>query len=90
MTDALEDNASVSLKVENENDLEPKILSTKGAEVSSDINQVKLFGKEHINVVLVGDTFDDAYKAAVEFCTSKSAAFVHPFDGLIGERSGFG
>jgi threonine dehydratase len=28
----------------------------------------------------VGDTFDDAYKAAVEFCQSKNACFVHPFD----------
>ena len=47
---------------------------------SQKINQVKLFGKEHAEVVLVGDTFDDAYKAAVEFCRSKGASFVHPFD----------
>jgi threonine dehydratase len=47
---------------------------------SQKINQVKLFGKENVDVVLVGDTFDDAYKAAVEFCNLKDAAFVHPFD----------
>ena len=47
---------------------------------SQKINQVKLFGKEHVDVMLVGDTFDDAYKAAVDFCNSKGAAFVHPFD----------
>ena len=47
---------------------------------SQKISQVKLFGKEHVDVVLVGDTFDDAYKAAVEFCNSKGASFVHPFD----------
>jgi threonine dehydratase len=47
---------------------------------SQKINQVKLFGKEHVEVVLVGDTFDDAYKAAVEFCSSKGANFVHPFN----------
>jgi threonine dehydratase len=47
---------------------------------SQKINQVKLFGKEHVDVVLVGDTFDDAYKAAVDFCKLKGAAFVHPFD----------
>ena len=44
------------------------------------ISQVKLFGKELIEVILVGDTFDDANKAAVVFCNSKDAAFVHPFD----------
>ena len=47
---------------------------------SQKITQVKLFGKEYIEVVLFGDTFDDAYKAAVEFCNSKDACFVHPFD----------
>ena len=47
---------------------------------SQKINQVKLFGKENIDVILVGDTFDDAYKAAVDFCKSKGSIFVHPFD----------
>jgi threonine dehydratase len=44
------------------------------------ISQVKLFGKEWIDVVLTGDTFDDAYKAAVIFCEANKAVFVHPFD----------
>ena len=44
------------------------------------INQVKLFGKDYVDVVLVGDTFDDAYKTAIEYCKIKGAAFVHPFD----------
>ena len=47
---------------------------------SQKINQVKLFGKEYIEIVLEGDTFDDAYKAAVQFCNTKKTAFVHPFD----------
>ena len=47
---------------------------------SQKINQVKLFGKDKIEIVLKGDTFDDANKAANEFCASKNAAFVHPFD----------
>ena len=47
---------------------------------SQKINQVKLFGKEHVDVILTGDTFDDANKAAVKFCIEKSACFVHPFD----------
>ena len=44
------------------------------------ISQVKLFGKEWIEVVLTGDTFDDAYKASVIYCEANKAVFVHPFD----------
>ncbi len=44
------------------------------------VKQVKLFGKEQVEVVLVGDTFDDAQKAALAFCEANHAAFVHPFD----------
>lgn len=47
---------------------------------SQKINQVKLFGKDNVEVVLTGDTFDDAYKASVDFCKAKGASFVHPFD----------
>jgi len=44
------------------------------------VNQVKLFGKEQVEVVLVGDTFDDAQKAALTFCEANHSSFVHPFD----------
>lgn len=44
------------------------------------VSKVKLFGKEYVEVVMTGDTFDDASRAAVEFCRSKNAVFVHPFD----------
>jgi len=47
---------------------------------SQKISQVKLFGKENVDVVLIGDTFDDAYKAALTFCNENNAVFVHPFD----------
>ncbi len=47
---------------------------------SQKVSQVKLFGKENIEVILVGDTFDDANKAANKFCLEKKATFVHPFD----------
>ena len=47
---------------------------------SQKITQVKLFGKENVEVILVGDTFDDAYKAAIAFCDLKQACFIHPFD----------
>ncbi len=44
------------------------------------ISQVKFFGKENVEVVLSGDTFDDSYKSALAFCTEKKAVFIHPFD----------
>jgi len=46
---------------------------------SQKVNQVKLFGKEMVDIVLTGDTFDDAYKAAILFCDKNKAAFVQPF-----------
>lgn len=44
------------------------------------VNQVKMFGKEYVKVVLIGDTYDDAYSAAMEECTTNKATFIHPFD----------
>lgn len=44
------------------------------------VNQVKLFGKAFVDVVLVGDTFDDAYAEAQSFCQTQKAEFIHPFD----------
>jgi len=44
------------------------------------VDQVKFFGKDWVDVVLIGDTFDDAYHLALEFCEKGKAAFIHPFD----------
>lgn len=44
------------------------------------IGQVRMFGKDMVEVVLTGDTFDDAYNKAMEFCNEQQATFVHPFD----------
>ena len=44
------------------------------------VGQVKMFGKDQIEVVLVGDTFDDAYAEAMEDCSRNGSTFVHPFD----------
>ncbi len=44
------------------------------------VEQVEMFGGEYVNIVLTGDTFDDAYKAAKEECDSLGKIFVHPFD----------
>ena len=44
------------------------------------IKQVKMFGREFVDVVLTGDSFDDAYKKSIEFSKQNGAAFIHPFD----------
>ncbi len=44
------------------------------------IEQVKMFGGDAVEIILIGDTFDDAHKAAKEECDKKEMTFVHPFD----------
>lgn len=44
------------------------------------IKQVKMFGKEFVEVVLTGDTYDDASTAALKDCQLTGMAFIHPFD----------
>ncbi len=46
------------------------------------VKQVKMFGKDMVDVQLVGDTFDDAFAASLKFCEESGATFVHPFDDL--------
>ncbi|WP_034256612.1 threonine ammonia-lyase [Adhaeribacter aquaticus] len=48
------------------------------------IKQVQLFGREHVEVVLVGDTFDDCYYEALKFSDLHQTAFIHPFDNPQG------
>ncbi|MBB3698534.1 threonine ammonia-lyase [Flammeovirga yaeyamensis] len=44
------------------------------------VSQVRMWGKDKVEVVLVGDTFDDAYAAAMERCDQEGRVFIHPFD----------
>jgi threonine dehydratase len=44
------------------------------------LTQVKMFGKEHVEVVLTGDTFDDAYAEALAYSKEHGMLFVPPFD----------
>ena len=44
------------------------------------IKQIQLFGKSHVQIVLGGDTFDDANKLAMEYALQNKKTFVHPFD----------
>lgn len=46
------------------------------------IKQVQLFGKSFVEIVLIGDTFDDANAKAAEDATKNNIIFVHPFDDL--------
>jgi threonine dehydratase len=46
------------------------------------IKQVQLFGKTFVEIVLIGDTFDDAYHAAKLFSSENQLEFIHPFDDL--------
>ena len=46
------------------------------------VKQVQLFGKSFVEIVLVGDTFDDAYAKAAEDAVENNIIFVHPFDDL--------
>jgi len=46
------------------------------------VAKVKHFGGECIEVVLTGDTFDDAYISAMAASEAKQKAFVHPFNDL--------
>ncbi|KQL44882.1 threonine dehydratase [Brevibacillus choshinensis] len=44
------------------------------------VSQVKLFGGSYVEVVLVGDTFDDSFAEAMKYCLQEERTFVHPFD----------
>ncbi|WP_040209023.1 threonine ammonia-lyase IlvA [Neobacillus jeddahensis] len=44
------------------------------------VNQVKFWGKDSVEIVLVGDTFDDAYEKAMECSQAEKRTFIHPFD----------
>lgn len=44
------------------------------------IDQVKMFGKGNIDIVLTGDTFDAANSAAIEYARKTGKTFIPPFD----------
>jgi len=44
------------------------------------VNQVKMFGQDYVEVVLKGDTYDDAFNAAMEECARTGRTFIHPFN----------
>ncbi|TIU02708.1 MAG: pyridoxal-phosphate dependent enzyme, partial [Mesorhizobium sp.] len=44
------------------------------------IDKTRLFGGEFVEIRLVGDFFDDCYRAALEFTENSGAHMVPPFD----------
>lgn len=44
------------------------------------IDQVRMFGKGNIDIVLTGDTFDAANSAAIEYARKTGKTFIPPFD----------
>ncbi|CAM3014027.1 threonine ammonia-lyase IlvA [Paenibacillus sediminis] len=44
------------------------------------VKQVKRFGGSHVEVILTGDTYDDAYEEAMKACQQYGMTFIHPFD----------
>jgi threonine dehydratase len=46
------------------------------------VTQVKLFGGSFVDVVLIGDTYDDAYTEAMKASGQFGMTFIHPFDDL--------
>ncbi len=46
------------------------------------INQVKMFGGDKIEIILVGDTFDECQEHALEFAKEENQVFIPPFDHI--------
>lgn len=46
------------------------------------VSQVKFFGGEFVEVILIGDTFDIANQKAQYYCNENQMTFIHPFDDL--------
>jgi len=46
------------------------------------VNQTRMFGEDNIEIVLIGDTFDDCAAAAKQFTEENNMTFIPPFDDL--------
>ncbi len=46
------------------------------------VDQVRMFGRDNIEIILAGDTFDDSAAAAMEYCEEHDMIFIHPFNDL--------
>ncbi|WP_185878519.1 threonine ammonia-lyase [Blattabacterium cuenoti] len=46
------------------------------------VERVKMFGKENVEIVLIGDTFDAVSYEAIKDCKKNKKIFIHPFDDI--------
>jgi len=46
------------------------------------VNQTRMFGEDNIEIVLIGDTFDDCADAAREYTAGHDMTFIPPFEDL--------
>lgn len=44
------------------------------------VSQVQFFGREFVDIILAGDTFDDSYEQALICAKQEQRTFIHPFD----------
>ncbi|MCL6456849.1 MAG: threonine ammonia-lyase IlvA [Gorillibacterium sp.] len=44
------------------------------------VSQVSFFGGSNVEIILTGDTFDDAFAEAMRVCDKTGMPFIHPFD----------
>jgi threonine dehydratase len=58
----------------------PGVIFMPSVTPSQKVKKVKLFGKEYVDVRLVGDTFDESNAEARRLCEEKNMTYVHPFD----------
>jgi threonine dehydratase len=47
------------------------------------VDRVKVIGGKWVTLELVGETFDDSYLQARDYCSKTKKVFVHPFDDLF-------
>ncbi len=47
---------------------------------SQKIEQVNMFGRDFVDVILLGDTFDESKHHAIKHAEACKATFIHPFD----------
>lgn len=46
------------------------------------VDQVRMFGRNNVEIILTGDTFDDSAAAATDYCEEHEMIFIHPFNDL--------
>ncbi|MER2108002.1 MAG: threonine ammonia-lyase IlvA [Solibacillus sp.] len=44
------------------------------------IDQVRMFGRNFVEITLAGDTFDESAVSALAYCEAEGRIFIHPFD----------